>query len=205
MISAEMAADHSLSVVCYTRDHRWTLAMADVHHGFHEVTYRTARKRLILLPGKKPPVSAEPAGKKSGTGEKQRASSEWCELSCDLSLWQEKAAESPGTQGKEEHTGCHEPERGAVVAHTTALVAYRPLWHGPSLATHGIHNPPKLDAVFGDGLKRRYPTLARTCLNCQEGNWAAGTVIAPHATACYTDDTSRKRCPGLLYASTVRP
>jgi hypothetical protein len=89
--------------------------------------------------------------------------------------------------------GCHEPERGAVVAHTTALVAYRPPWHGPALTTHGIHNPPKLDAVFGDGFKRRYPTLARTCLNCQGGNCAAGTVIAPHATACYADDTSRKR------------
>jgi hypothetical protein len=44
--------------------------MADFLHGFHEVTYQTARTRLPLLPGEKTVcVTAEPAGKKSGTGE----------------------------------------------------------------------------------------------------------------------------------------
>ena len=33
--------------------------------------------------------------------------------------------------------------------------SYRPLRQGPSPTTHGIHNPPKLEAVFGDELDSR--------------------------------------------------
>jgi hypothetical protein len=94
--------------------------------------------------------------------------------------------------------GCHEPERVAVVAQTAALVVHRPLWHGPSPATHGIHNPPKLDAVFGDELNRRYQTLARTCLNCQEGNCAAGTVIVLYAIVYCEDNARSQYCDGDL-------
>jgi hypothetical protein len=121
-----------------------------------------------------------------------------------MRLAQEKAAESPGTQGKEEHTGCHEPQRVSVVAHTTAIAAYRPLWQGPSPTTHGIHNPPKRDAECGDKFERRFQTLARICRNCQEGNCATDMLMVSPTLACMRDSTSSKASPKLLDASTGR-
>jgi hypothetical protein len=108
--------------------------------------------RKCLLPVKTVRISTEPGSKKPKTGEKQRDCQEGCGISCCLRLSQEKTAGSPGTQGKEEHEGCHEPQRVPVVAHTTAITAHRPLWQGSSPATHGIHNPPMPEAVSGEEL-----------------------------------------------------
>jgi hypothetical protein len=75
--------------------------------GLNEAAYRAHRKRP--LPVKTVCVRTEPGGKNHEQGERRRARQEWCGISCCLRLSQEKAAGSPGTQGKEEHEGCHEP------------------------------------------------------------------------------------------------
>jgi hypothetical protein len=75
--------------------------------GLNEAAYRAHRKRP--LPVKTVCVRTEPGGKNQEQGERQRAHQEWCGISCCLRLSQEKTAGSPGTQGKEEHEGCHEP------------------------------------------------------------------------------------------------
>jgi hypothetical protein len=75
--------------------------------GLNEAAYRAHRKRPLSV--KTVRIRTEPGGKKLSTGERRRARQEWCGISCCLRLSQEKTAGSPGTQGKEEHEGCHEP------------------------------------------------------------------------------------------------
>jgi hypothetical protein len=65
--------------------------------------------REHLLPVKSVRIGTEPGSKIPKTGEEQRDRQEGCGISCCLRLAQEKTAGSPGTQGKEEHEGCHEP------------------------------------------------------------------------------------------------
>jgi len=75
--------------------------------GVNEAACHAHRKRP--LPVKTVRVRTEPGSKKPRTGERRRTRQEWCGISCCLRLVQEKTAGSPGTQGKEEHEGCHEP------------------------------------------------------------------------------------------------
>jgi hypothetical protein len=100
----------------------------------------------------------------------------WADRDCEggrgrESLVPDETANIPHMWGKVEQTGRHGLRSVLVSAHTAATASRHHSWRKPPPTTHGIHDPPRRDAVTGGKLRSRCPTYTADVLACQPGNY----------------------------------